>query len=143
MTTNSQTIGQLLFTQLKINLDEVTTDQLADYTAVEYYLTVEDEPPPDAVNLEKVRRYLEAFHHLGKVENWEASGKVLLTRLDTPTKQLLHDQLGTWGYYSEQVHLYEPLIKNCDLILKVIALYQLKMNLHIMGRSKLGKLTEP
>lgn len=106
MTADLQTPGQLLFTKLGINLDEVPIEQLSDYTAVEYYLTVEDEPSPDAANIEKVRRYLEAFHHLSEVEAWEEASKILSIYLDTPTNEQLHEQLGTWGYYHERIRRF-------------------------------------
>ena len=64
ITNSSTTLGQLLFVKLGLNLDGVPLELLADYTAVEYYLTVEDESSPDATNLEKVRCYLESFEHL-------------------------------------------------------------------------------
>ena len=62
--TNSQTPGQLLFAKLEIDLDEVPIEQLAEYTAVEYYLAIEDDPPNDATNLDNVQRYLQSFDHL-------------------------------------------------------------------------------
>jgi hypothetical protein len=105
MNTELQTPGQLLFTKLGINLDEVPIEQLSDYTAVEYYLTVEDEPPHNATNLEKVRGYLEAFYHLSEVEDWQRAKAVMGCQLDTPTQEELHQQLGTWGYYQEQSEL--------------------------------------
>jgi tetratricopeptide (TPR) repeat protein len=70
MSNHELTPGQLLFSKLKIDLDEVPIDQLAHYTAVEYYLMVEDEPPPDATNLEKVRCHLESLYHVCKVGEW-------------------------------------------------------------------------
>src|SRR5919202_5873487 len=110
MTNNSQTLGQLLFAKLRLDLDEVPIDQLSNYTAVEYYLTVEEEPPHDAPNFEKVRRYLEAFYHLCEVKDWERASKILSISLDTPTNQELHEQLGTWGYYRQQIDLYSQLL---------------------------------
>lgn len=70
MITNSQTPAQSVFASLKIDLDEVPIEELADYTAVEYYLMIEDEPPPDTTNLEKVRRYLDSLYHVCKVREW-------------------------------------------------------------------------
>jgi len=115
MTTDLQTPGQLLFAKLGINLDEVPIEKLSDYTAVEYYLTVEDEPPQDATNLEKVRGYLEAFYHLSEVEDWEAASKILSIHLDTPTNENLHNQLGVWGYYQERIDLYNRLLYKLNL----------------------------
>jgi hypothetical protein len=59
----NQTPNQELFAKLEINTDEISIEQLAEYTAVEYFLTVEDEPSPDADNLQKINRYLEALEY--------------------------------------------------------------------------------
>ena len=61
------------------------------------------EPAPNAPNLETVRGYLEAFDHYCEVGDWEAAKKIAWTRLNTPTKDHLCWQLGTWGYFREQV----------------------------------------
>jgi hypothetical protein len=109
MITNESTHGQLLWANLKIDCDEVPIEKLADYVAVEYYLTI-DEPPPDASNLDKIRCYLEAFYHLCKVENWQKAKEVFFTRLNTPTKEELHNQLSNWGYHRELIDLYNKLV---------------------------------
>lgn len=67
------------------------------------------QPEPDASNLEQVRGYLEAFHHYCEVQDWESAGKILLIPFDTLTNYELHKQLGTWGYYREQIQLYSQL----------------------------------
>jgi hypothetical protein len=51
--------------------------------------------------------YLEAFHHLCELEDWETASKILFIPLDTPTKDALVNQLGVWGYYREQIDLYK------------------------------------
>ena len=70
MNTNESKPGQLLFAKLEIDLDEVPIEELGDYTAVKYYLIIEDEPPPDTTNLDKVRRYLESLYYVCKVREW-------------------------------------------------------------------------
>lgn len=122
MTTDLQTPGQLLFAKLGINLDEVPIEQLSDYTAVEYYLTVEDEPPSDAANIEKVRRYLEAFHHLSELEAWARAREILSISLDTPINEELHGQLYIWGYYREQIELYSSLLGKLSSTLDIMFL---------------------
>ena len=106
MTDNSKTPGQLLFEELEINLDKVPFEHLSNYTAIEYFLTIEDEPLSDATNLEKVSRYLESFYHLCEVEDWKRASKVIFVRLNTPTQEELHAQLKTWGYYRQLHELY-------------------------------------
>jgi tetratricopeptide (TPR) repeat protein len=68
------------------------------------------EPEPDAPNLEKVRGYLEAFHHLSQLEDWKGASEILFIRLDTPMKEELHNLLGLWCYYPEQMELYNKLL---------------------------------
>ena len=82
----------------------------AQYRAVKKWLTMY-KPKPDAFNLEKVKGYLETFHHLCELEEWERAGKILLTRLNTPTKEQLHNHLNTWGYYQEQANIYDRLLE--------------------------------
>ncbi len=67
-------------------------------------------PEPNASNLEKVRGYLEGFHHLCEVGDWRGAGEILCIRLDTPMNEELHNQLRTWGHYPEQLELYSRLL---------------------------------
>ena len=110
MTNNFQTPGQLLFERLEINWDEVTFEQLSNYTAVEYFLTVEDEPPYDATNLEKVNKYLESFHHLCEVEAWEKAIDVVSVQLNITRHERLHFQLIHWEYYNEEIKIVNKLL---------------------------------
>jgi hypothetical protein len=79
------------------------------YRAVINWLTRYNSQP-DASNLEKVKGYLEAFHHLCVVEDWERANKMLSIRLDTPTHEELYNQLDTWGYYRELIELYNRIL---------------------------------
>ncbi|MEM7556984.1 MAG: tetratricopeptide repeat protein, partial [Cyanobacteria bacterium P01_A01_bin.84] len=110
----------LLFNKLNINLDEVPFEQLVHYTAVEYYLTIEDELPADATNLEKVNKFLESFNHLCQAEAWEKASTIFRTRLETPTNDELHRQLRLWGYYKEQINISLRLFRKLDLSIDVI-----------------------
>ncbi|WP_407894080.1 hypothetical protein [Scytonema sp. NUACC26] len=65
-------------------------------------------PKPDSTNLEQVKGLLETFYHLCEIEAWEKASKILFTGLNTPTRQPLHNQLNTWGYYQEQISIYTP-----------------------------------
>lgn len=78
--------------------------------------------PRDADNLEKVRSYLEAFHHLCEVSAWEKAGEILFFTLNTSTDQDLSNQLGTWGYYREQIELYKRLLGKFDSNVEVLFL---------------------
>jgi tetratricopeptide (TPR) repeat protein len=88
---------------------EISHWERAQRRAVKNWLT-KYKPKPDARNLEKVRGYLEAFHHLCEVEDWKEAHKILFIRLNTPTNEKLHNQLNTWGYYHEQANLYSRLL---------------------------------
>ncbi|VEP15844.1 Tetratricopeptide repeat protein (fragment) [Hyella patelloides LEGE 07179] len=120
MTDNSKTSGQLLFEELEINLDEVPFEQLSIYTAVEYFLTIEDEPPSNATNLKKVNRYLESFHHLCDVEAWEKASIILCTRSGISTNDELHYQLRVWGHYQEQIDFSRQLLGKLNSLIDVI-----------------------
>ncbi|MFE1746410.1 tetratricopeptide repeat protein [Coleofasciculus sp. H7-2] len=94
------------------------------YRAVINWLT-KYKPKPDATNLEKVRGYLEAFHHLCEVEAWEEASRILLTRLNTPTNEQLHNQLELWGIYHERASLYSRLLDKLGSRLDVQLVYGL------------------
>lgn len=99
-----------LFEKLEINLEEISLEQLSNYTAVEYFLTIEDEPSSDVTNLEKVNRYLESFHHLCEVENWDAASKILFSPLEIFDGNHLSLQLDTWNYYQKEISLSQKLL---------------------------------
>lgn len=103
------TAGQRLFSALEIDLDTVPIEYLDDYIAIEYFLTNEDEPPANKNNLEKVDRYLQVFNHLGEASAWQRAGQVLAFRLKDDDKEL-HEQLRIWGYYRDQIELYQRLL---------------------------------
>ena len=110
--------GELVLANLNIDWSivessEISHWKLAHYSAVESWLT-DYKPKPDAPNLEKVRGYLETFHHLCEVEDWERASKILTIRLDKLTNQDLLIQLRTWGYYQEQLTLYSRLLGKLD-----------------------------
>ncbi len=129
--------GELVLTQLDIKL---TTPELADvspwefahYMAVENWLT-EYQPQPNASNLEQVTGYLEAFHHLCEVEAWETASKILFIHPHPDAKEL-HKQLGTWGYYCEQIQLYSRLLEKLNLDLDCILLDGLGKSYHYLGQ---------
>lgn len=110
--------GEIVCTQLNLDVvipksTEISHWQLFHYSAVESWL-LDYHPKLDASNLEKVRGYLEAFHHLCQVENWEFARTILLFS-PSLTQKKLHEQLGTWGYYQEQIELYHQLLDKLDL----------------------------
>jgi len=84
--------------------------ETAERKAAEMWLTAY-EPASNASNLEQVRGYLEAFDHYCEVKDWQAAQAIAWTSLNTPTQEYLCWQLGTWGYYQEQIPLYRKLLE--------------------------------
>lgn len=133
--------GELVLTQLNIKL---TTPELADvspwefahYMAVENWLT-EYQPQPNASNLEQVTGYLEAFHHLCEVEAWETASKILFIHPHPDAKEL-HKQLGTWGYYREQIQLYSRLLEKLNPNLDCTLLDGLGRSYHYLGQPQIA-----
>lgn len=129
---------QKLFPQLAINWDEVSLEYYSHYTAVEYYLTVQDQAYQEGDSLEKVRHYLEAFYHLSEVKDWQRCIKICLVELDTPTRETLHNQLGTWGYYHQQADLYQTTLDKVNSQWCTICLNGLGNLYNFLGNYKLA-----
>jgi len=72
------------------------------------------QPPAEGANLEQVRGYLEAFHHLCQIEEWQRALSLMLHELDTPAQTPLHYQLKLWGYLPEQKELYDALVDHVE-----------------------------
>ena len=121
--------GDLVLNQLGIDfatpqLADISPWEFAHYMAVENWLT-EYQPKPDSSNLEQVRGYLEAFHHLCEVSDWEKASKIIFLQLKFTNSKALHEQLGTWGYYREQIELYSQLLDKLNRDLDCIFLHGL------------------
>jgi tetratricopeptide (TPR) repeat protein len=112
---NSLQTGELLFAKLGINMDEIPIEKIAAYTAVQYYLSVEDNPSDGATNLEQINRYLQSFFYLCELQEWEMAKEVLLVTLDTPTQQKLVNQMRTWSYYHEQIKVCTAILGTLDI----------------------------
>ncbi|MTJ09820.1 MULTISPECIES: tetratricopeptide repeat protein [unclassified Anabaena] len=120
------TAGELTISTLEISL---TSSQLSTLSAWEFthWVAIDNWltdyfPDDNATNLDKVRGYLEAFHHLCELAEWEKAFKILF--IDTSYfggNKVLHEQLFIWGYYQEQVNFYKRLLNKfglkCDCFL--------------------------
>ena len=111
---------------------EISLWELSNYSAVEWWL-MEYESKPNASNLEKVRGYLEAFHHLCEVEDWERASKIIEINLHTPNNTELHNPLITWGYYREVIDLYSRLLGNLDPASDAVCFFGLGTVYHYLG----------
>ncbi|NET00803.1 MAG: tetratricopeptide repeat protein [Sphaerospermopsis sp. SIO1G1] len=116
------TKSQALYESLEIDWETVSLNKLDHYNAIEYFLTLEDEPPENANNLQKVNRYLQVFYHLCEVGEWEKAGQILLF---SPLSLPLHEQLRIWGYYREQIELYQKILGKVNSEQDIICLYGL------------------
>ncbi|MGB8691561.1 MAG: tetratricopeptide repeat protein [Microcoleus sp.] len=129
--------GDLVLANLGIDLKaseftEMAQWKRANYRAVKNWLT-RYKSKRDASNLEKVRGYLEAFHHLCEVEDWERASKILEINLDTPNNTELHNPLITWGYYREVIDLYSRLLGNLDPASDAVCFLGLGKVYHYLG----------
>ena len=91
------------------------------YQAILNWLT-RYQPKPNAPNLEQVRGCLEAISLFCDLEDWTQAEKIFMLCLNTPTNEELHNQLATWGYYREQIQLYERFLDQSDPLLKALCL---------------------
>ncbi|MBW4582000.1 MAG: ATP-binding protein [Tildeniella nuda ZEHNDER 1965/U140] len=81
----------------------------AQQRAAEMWLTAY-QPAPDGPNLEKVRGYLEAFHHYYEVKDWQKAIQTASTSLSFSTEQDLSWHIRQWGYYREYFDLQNNLL---------------------------------
>lgn len=104
--------GESILAELGINSATVKTMKRgikrSSYRAVINWLT-KYEPNPDASNLEKVKGLLETFYTFSSIEMWEKADMILRIHTLGSTEDL-YKAIGTWGAYSEQVHLFKQLL---------------------------------
>ncbi|BAY87984.1 hypothetical protein NIES267_75260 (plasmid) [Calothrix parasitica NIES-267] len=141
MTNNSTTPGQLLFANLNIDFSKISKDKRPFYIAIKYYLTVKDEPPPGASDLEKVSRYLESLYQACKAEDWG----LIMPILSAPIKKS-SDEPQLLYKYLESAALFSKLLETTKDIIKVFQSTDTDINfiLILKGRalSGMGSLGE-
>ncbi len=132
--------GEWMLANLGIDLAapefrELPPYKRAQYRAVKNWLT-RYKLKPDASNLEKVRGYLEAFHHFCEVQDWERASKIIEIHLDTPNDNdtELHNSLIAWGYYREVIDLYSRLLGNLDPASDAVCFFGLGKVYHDLGK---------
>lgn len=103
----------------------------AERKAADLWLTAY-EPPINAPNIEIVRGYLEAFSHYYEVDDLEATKSIFWTHLNTSIQEPLSLQLGTWGYFQEQISLN---IKQLDVARKVNDVQEIGRALGNLGQT--------
>ncbi|BAT56801.1 tetratricopeptide TPR_2 (plasmid) [Nostoc sp. NIES-3756] len=116
--------SQSILNDLGINLDTLKHSQLSRWQKVQYRAVInwltKYKPLPNASNLDKVRGCLEAFHHLCELESWEKASKIFALKLNNRQNVELHLQLGTWGYYEEQIELYKTLLGKMESSVDIV-----------------------
>ncbi len=106
------------------SIRKLTVQEQAHLKAAFYWLNVY-EPEPNASNLEQVCGYLEAFHHLCEISAWQEASQILFTSTKTENAKKLHEQLRSWGYYSEQIELYSRILGKLNLEIDCLCLWGL------------------
>lgn len=108
---------------------KLSLHHLANLKAALYWLQ-DYKPEITAPNIDQVRGYLEAFHHLGEVSAWRIAYELILTpiQIQQPsanatlqsTKQAvpLYQQLEIWGYLQELADLYRALLGKLDSMIE-------------------------
>ncbi|HBL15154.1 MAG TPA: hypothetical protein DD379_27930, partial [Cyanobacteria bacterium UBA11162] len=128
-------IGDIAYNLLR---EDPPTWESAERKAAELWLTAY-KPASNSSKLERIRGYLEAFHHYWEIQDWEKAQEIISRRVDrflgvpipdgwvSPIDiqrsvlggvdlcKELHDQLGIWGYYEEQISLYKKQSKRPDI----------------------------
>ena len=77
-------------------------EKRSNYIVILNWLT-EYKANSNVPNSEKIKGLLETFFHLCGVEDWKRAGKILYIPVQTPNRELLHNQLSYWGYYQKQI----------------------------------------
>lgn len=102
-----------------IGIDKATVKSIKPITKRTHYRAVINwltnyQPNPDASNLEKVKGYLEAFHHLFEIAAWNQALTILVINILNHENDQLHNQLFSWGYYKEVSALYTKFLENLE-----------------------------
>lgn len=117
---------------LKLQPTKLKLYKRSHYIAVRNWLK-HYHPSPHASNLETVKGYLEAFHHLCQLEHWQLAYTLLDAPIDIPTSETLHNQLGTWGYVGERIALYKALLDHLPPHQEAILIDGLGHTYHALG----------
>lgn len=125
----------------KIGIDASAIKSLKPYWKRTHYRAIINwltkyETKPDAPNLEKIRGYLEAFHHLCEVEDWEKAWTILTLHLTSQNLGKLHEQLAIWSYYQYEVDLYSKILGKLDSKREAILLNNLGNAYRFQGSYK-------
>jgi tetratricopeptide (TPR) repeat protein len=126
----------LVLSKLGINLKSVKAIrpawQRAHYRAAINWLT-KYKSSLEPSNFQKVKGYLESFHHFSTIQEWKVASDILSLQIDTPTNEELHEQLQTWGYYLQLIEIYNRLLFKLNYKWDIICLSKLGNIFDILG----------
>ncbi|MCC3600078.1 MULTISPECIES: tetratricopeptide repeat protein [unclassified Microcoleus] len=91
---------------------EISLWELSNYSAVEWWL-IKYKARQNDTNLEQVRGYIEGFHHLCELEEWEKASQIFLSKIDN--NEELHSQLNAWGYYHESINICQRILGKLNI----------------------------
>jgi tetratricopeptide (TPR) repeat protein len=137
VTPNEQDIDLLLLV-LNINtqnLNNFNAEDLDHYIAVLNWLK-KYKANSNNSNLEKVRGYLESFHHLCDVQDWERASQIFGSSFDDSYERRdLSHQLLIWGYYQAYIDL-------CKRYLNIPSMATFALEAIGVAFNQLGKYSE-
>lgn len=90
------------------------------------------EPEADCSDLERVEGYLEAFYHLCELSLWQQAYQVSCIPIDG---KFLHEMLGDWGYYIQQIEIYQKLLNKINPLVDCVFLNGLGYAFHLLGQT--------
>ena len=129
--------GKSILEQLSIDPSNIKSIQprwkRSNYRAIINWLTKYKANSNDS-NLDKVKSLLETFFHLCGVEDWKRAGKILYIPVQTPNRELLHNQLSYWGYYQKQIELYKQVLHKLSEEINALFLNSLGSSYSLLGK---------
>ncbi len=104
--------SQQLFASLEIEVFKMPNKRTwMDYGAVEHFLTEEIETDENAVPMDLVKHYLEAFYCLCEAEDWERAYQILIVEIVCyGHKKSLARHLYEWSYHEKLYKIYNKLL---------------------------------
>lgn len=97
-----------------------------------YWLNIY-EPREGCSDLEQIEGYLEAFYHLCELSLWQQAYQVVCTPIDGED---FHEKLGSWGYYIQQIEIYQKLLYKIDASIDCICLNGLGYIFYLLGQNQ-------
>lgn len=104
----NQDLLEILNSRVKSLKEVMPARKRAHYRAITNWAT-KFNPKQSKNDFEKLRGYLESFHHFCKVEDWEAAKEILLAK-SPDAEDDYYWQVGKLGYYREQISVLEIIL---------------------------------